>query len=261
MTLRPTLLASLTSAALCGATLAQAQVQQWSQGVVRQAEQALARMNYSHGPIDGRMDADTQYGLRQVQASKHLAVTGGLNMETLAALGIEQSQYTEQAHRTVAEATPGRFRSFSPELVRRAEQALAQKQFVTGPIDGVLDAESRYGLRSFQQSMDLAATGDLNMETLEALGVDGRNRASAQAGGGSAAAGASVGTSTLYTPENIRAVEQALKDRNYVVGQVDTDIEPDTQYGLRQFQRDQGLAATGNFNIQTLERLGVEFGR
>lgn len=145
--------------------------------MVRQAEQALAQWDFSHGPIDGRLDADTHYGLRQVQQSYDLAVTGGLNMETLAVLGIEQSEYGRRAH----------------------------------------------------------ASGD-------ELG----------------ASAGSTASSGLYSAENIRAVEQALKQRNYVVGPVNSEIEPDTQYGLRQFQLDRGLEPTGNFNFETLEALGVQ---
>jgi peptidoglycan hydrolase-like protein with peptidoglycan-binding domain len=178
MTLGPLLLAALASGALSAPAFAQqseTQPSQWSAQVVRQAEQALARMYYAHGRIDGRMDAGTRYGLRQFQRDQSLAATGSLNMETLAALGIEQDQYgarNEAGRHTSWEAASSDQQGFSRSVVRRAERALAQKQFVTGPIDGVLDPQTRYGLHQFQSAYDLATTGDLDMETLGALGID-----------------------------------------------------------------------------------------
>lgn len=251
MNLRPLML-SLGCVAVCGAAQAQ-NAQDWSQSVVRQAEQALAQGNYSHGPLDGRMDADTRYGLRQFQRSHDLEPTGNLNMETLSALGIEQSEYGARARGSEGERVGQDAQTYSRSVVRRVEQALAQKQFVTGAIDGNLDSWSRFGLDSFQRFMDLAPTGELSPQTLAALGIESSSASIGATGGSSARA-------TLYTPQHIRAVEQALKARNYVVGPVNNVIELDTQYGLQQFQRDQGLAPTGNFNFETLEALGVSFG-
>jgi peptidoglycan hydrolase-like protein with peptidoglycan-binding domain len=247
---RPLLLAALASAAIGGTASAQTD-QEWSRQVVRLAEQALARMNYSHGPVDGRMDGDTRFGLREFQRVQDLAVTGGLDMETLAALGIEADQYGPRARDAQPSTTDGR--NFGPEVVRRAEQALARKQFVTGPIDGVMDPHTRFGLDSFQRAMDLAPTGELNGQTLAALGISVPTAQQSPGAGGAS----SGGGSSLYSPQTVRAVEQALMQGNYVVGPVNGRIEPDTQYGLRQFQRDHGLAPTGNLNAQTIERLGI----
>ena len=251
MTLRPFMLC-LASAALCGTAQAQ-NARDWSQSVVREAEQALAQSKYSHGPVDGRMDADTRYGLRQFQRSHDLEPTGNLNMETLSALGIEQSEYGARARGPEGERAGQDAQDYSRSVVRRVEQILAHKQFVTGAIDGNLDSWSRFGLDSFQRFMDLTPTGELNAQTLAALGIEGPSASTGATGGSSA-------PPTLYTPQNIRAVEQALKARNYEVGPVNNVIELDTQYGLQQFQRDQGLAPTGNFNFETLEALGVNFG-
>lgn len=143
---------------------------------------------------------------------------------------------------------------WSQHIVRQAEQALAQKQFITGPVDGRMDPQTRFGLQNFQRAWDLAPTGELNGETLAALGL--RTQTAQQ---GASAGGSSAQASRLYSPQTVHAVEQALQQRNYSVGPVNGQIEPATQYGLRQFQIDQGLAPTGNFNMETLSALGVSW--
>lgn len=147
---------------------------------------------------------------------------------------------------------------WSASTVQQAEQALAQMNYWTGRIDARLDANTRYGLRQFQRSHGLEPTGNLNRETLAALGIEAGERAriderSASAGGTSAAP-------DRYAPEDIRAAEQALKQRNYIVGPVNGVIEADTRYGLRQFQRSHDLEPTGTLNAETLQALGVQAG-
>lgn len=239
--------------ALGGPAVAQQAVQEWSPEVVRKAEQALKDRRFVAGPVDGRMDPMTHFGVRRFQASQNLAVTGGLNQETLAALGIEASEYPASAQRQPRIAEP----RFSREVIRQAEQALHEMNLIAGPVDGIMDPQTRFGLSRFQTSQDLASTGNLNMETLQMLGIEAGGR-NASAGAGARGSQSYQVASNLYTPRNIRAVEQALKDMNYAVGPVNTVIEPDTHYGLRQFQQQHGLAPTGNLNYETLERMGID---
>jgi peptidoglycan hydrolase-like protein with peptidoglycan-binding domain len=274
------LLAAVTATAFGAPAIAQQQ-QDFSPQVVQRAEQALKEMKFVAGPVDGRMDPMTHYGIRQFQRSQNLAITGGLNMETLAAMGIEASEYPASARR--GSPRIGAQQDYSREVVRKVEQALHEMNLVAGPVDGIIDPQTRFGLHRFQASQDLATTGSLNMETLAALGIEADEYGSAtggtrqqsvqqpsaqqqsaqqQSGQQRAAQSGSsesyVVASTLYTPEIIRATEQALKDRNYAVGPVNSVIEPNTQYGLRQFQRSNGLAPTGNLNYETLSKLGID---
>lgn len=268
------LLAAVTATAFGAPAIAQQQ--DFSPQVVQRAEQALKEMKFVAGPVDGRMDPMTQYGIRQFQRSQNLAVTGGLTMETLAAMGIEASEYPASARR--GSPRIGGQQDYSRDVVRKVEQALHEMNLVAGPVDGIIDPQTRFGLHRFQASQDLATTGSLNMETLAALGIEANEYNSAtggtrpqsaqqqstqeQSGQQQSARGGSsepyVVASTLYTPEIIRATEQALKDRNYAVGPVNSVIEPNTQYGLRQFQRSNGLAPTGNLNYETLSKLGID---
>ena len=72
------------------------------------------------------------------------------------------------------------------------------------------------------------------------------------------AAGPTVATDTaIYAPETIQAVQEALKERRFVVGNVEGRMDEETRFGLRDFQQRQRLPATGSIDPQTLQALGI----
>jgi len=60
-----------------------------SANVVQDVQRALASAGYNPGPIDGVMGRQTMTAVERFQRSKGLP-TGGLTMETLKRLGVEQ---------------------------------------------------------------------------------------------------------------------------------------------------------------------------
>jgi peptidoglycan hydrolase-like protein with peptidoglycan-binding domain len=60
----------------------------------------------------------------------------------------------------------------NPALVRSAQQALKQKGYDVGTIDGQLGPTTDSALRNFQQAQGLPQSGTLDQQTLSALGVD-----------------------------------------------------------------------------------------
>lgn len=60
----------------------------------------------------------------------------------------------------------------NPELVRSAQQALKQKGFDAGAVDGQMGPSTEGALRKFQQAQGLPQSGDLDQQTLSALGVN-----------------------------------------------------------------------------------------
>jgi len=58
--------------------------------------------------------------------------------------------------------------------------------------------------------------------------------------------------------EKVKAVQQALKDKGHPPGTVDGRMGPKTQQALRDFQKAQGLQATGELDTRTMQSLGVE---
>lgn len=61
--------------------------------------------------------------------------------------------------------------SQSPEVVKQAQQKLAQKGYEVGAADGQLGPRTQEGVKKFQEQQNLTATGRLDRQTLAALGV------------------------------------------------------------------------------------------
>ena len=58
--------------------------------------------------------------------------------------------------------------------------------------------------------------------------------------------------------DQVRAVQQALKDQGHDPGDIDGKMGPRTQAALRDYQQKQGLKATGQLDAETSAKLGVE---
>ena len=58
--------------------------------------------------------------------------------------------------------------------------------------------------------------------------------------------------------EQMKAVQQALKDQGHDPGDIDGIMGPKTQAALRDYQQKQGLKATGRLDAETSAKLGVE---
>jgi peptidoglycan hydrolase-like protein with peptidoglycan-binding domain len=71
-----------------------------------------------------------------------------------------------------------------PALVRSAQQALKQKGFDAGAVDGQMGPSTESALRNFQQAQGLPQSGNLDQQTLAALGVN-QDQSSAAAQGSS----------------------------------------------------------------------------
>jgi hypothetical protein len=82
-------------------------------------------------------------------------------------------------------------RAASDKLVRNVQQTLQDKGVDAGPVDGIWGPKTSAGVRQFQQQQNLDTTGQLNAQTLDALGI-AEGSASA---GESAKAAAKTGTS------------------------------------------------------------------
>jgi peptidoglycan hydrolase-like protein with peptidoglycan-binding domain len=58
--------------------------------------------------------------------------------------------------------------------------------------------------------------------------------------------------------EQVRAVQQALKDKGHDPGSVDGVMGPKTRSALRDFQKKEGIKDTGRLDPDTMSKLGVE---
>lgn len=75
----------------------------------------------------------------------------------------------------------------NPETVRSAQQALNEKGFNVGTVDGQMGPNTESAIKKFQQSKGLPQSGNLDEQTLAALGVE-QNQSSSQGNQGSSSA-------------------------------------------------------------------------
>lgn len=86
-----------------------------------------------------------------------------------------------------------------PQVVRQVQEQLKQKGFDVGAVDGVWGPKTQQGLKQFQQSQNIQASGELDQQTLSALGIDQQSSATggsapgASGGGGPSGSGSSEG--------------------------------------------------------------------
>ena len=73
-----------------------------------------------------------------------------------------------------------------------------------------------------------------------------------------AAKGAPKGQAAAGNKQQLRAVQEVLKERGMYEGEVDGIMGPKTQAALREFQKKEGLQETGRLDQQTMARLGVD---
>jgi peptidoglycan hydrolase-like protein with peptidoglycan-binding domain len=62
--------------------------------------------------------------------------------------------------------------------IKEAQQALKDKGYDPGPVDGVMGAKTKDAIKSFQNASNLQATGTLDAQTAEKLGVQSGNSGS-----------------------------------------------------------------------------------
>jgi peptidoglycan hydrolase-like protein with peptidoglycan-binding domain len=60
--------------------------------------------------------------------------------------------------------------ALTPDRVRKVQQALARKGFDAGPIDGILGPMTKEAVRKYQDQYGIKPTGEIDNQTLYALG-------------------------------------------------------------------------------------------
>jgi peptidoglycan hydrolase-like protein with peptidoglycan-binding domain len=231
MKLSRTVIATAVGIALSTLAFARGEGPFVDSATIRQVQQTLHSRGFQAGPVDGLMGPATQRAIRSFQRAENLEVTGQLNSRTLVALGLQEGGAAPPQH------------TYDPVLVRSVQQTLNNRGFSAGPVDGVLGAPAREALKRFQQSENLEASGELNPQTLAALGIDAQRPSWPPAG---------------WSAATVRDVQRMLADRGLYTGPIDGVIGPATRSALAAFQRSANLDATGRLNAQTLAALGVQ---
>ncbi|HUB11826.1 MAG TPA: peptidoglycan-binding domain-containing protein [Acetobacteraceae bacterium] len=121
------------------------------------------------GAVDGEWGPDSEAALQRFQASRQLQATGQLNQATAVALGLDTSALLGvQLVSTPPQPMPNTLRSSS---VRAIQARLHDLGFYSGSIDGIWGQSTQVAIQQFQQNRGLQPNGDLNQETLAAMGL------------------------------------------------------------------------------------------
>jgi peptidoglycan hydrolase-like protein with peptidoglycan-binding domain len=75
---------------------------------------------------------------------------------------------------------------------------------------------------------------------------------------GSAMKSGKSGPAAGGNAEQVKTVQQALKDKGHDPGDVDGKLGPKTQQAIRDYQQKEGLKATGRLDTETAAKLGVQ---
>lgn len=123
------------------------------------------------------------------------AAAGALMASPAFAAGSDQQSQAQDPQQQEISASEGAELHVSPETVSQIQQKLKDEGHDVGPIDGKMGPSTAEALRNFQQEQGMAATGNVNQATLDALDVDagesaiGGGQAGGMGAGGSDAAG------------------------------------------------------------------------
>jgi peptidoglycan hydrolase-like protein with peptidoglycan-binding domain len=143
---------------------------------VRAAQQALARLNYYRGPVNGLLDDNTRNALFQFQVDRALRGTGNLDGRTAQALGISVSGTGGLSGTILSPSQASAVRRDAQYLVTRLRTDLAVSS------SGQLDPSRAYSQSDLDLWFALSAFAD-NATIYEQLVRNGGNRDAAVAGG------------------------------------------------------------------------------
>ncbi|HKY94178.1 MAG TPA: peptidoglycan-binding protein [Kiloniellales bacterium] len=190
-------------------------------------EGELIKHNYAAGTIDGVLDAQAAAAISAFQKDAGLTVTGKASQNLLNAL--RNSSVVNNSSKV-------------NQLVWEVENELDDLGYRTGVIDGTMDDETREGIEDFQANAGMDVTGKVNNKLLVAL----RNADDD---------GDDDDELVQLTPRQIWELEVRLDARGYDVGRVDRVADQNTVEGVKDYQKDEGLKATGKMDEKLLQRL------
>lgn len=218
---------------------------------VRELQQLLSDAGYPCGS-DGTYGNGVATTVSNFQSANGLTADGIFGKSTLAKL--------EQGHNSGITLDMIRAGGVSFQLdlktqsndIRQVQQWLQDRGFYNGALDGIYGYTTENAVSSFQGANGLTQDGKLGKNTLAKLEKghnEGITLAMIRAGG------VSFQLDTKTTSDDIRAVQQMLKDKGYYSGALDGVYGNGTMNSIMTFQNANGLTADGKCGKNTLAKL------
>jgi peptidoglycan hydrolase-like protein with peptidoglycan-binding domain len=196
---------------------------------------------------------------------------------TALAGGYAQAQQSAVSNQRITQDQPdgqGTQIYVSSAGVRQIQQALTQKGYSTGTVDGRWNPQTASAARSFQQAQNMEPTGTLTIPLVYGLGLErdiilgNRDDQGAGQAGDQGTKQAdnqrivveradSRGTPLYVSPAGIRQIQQALNQQGWNTGQVDGRWGPATVQASRSYQQAHNLEPTGRLEVGLVAALGL----
>ena len=191
--------------------------------LVSEVQGELRLRGYDVPSVTGTLDAVTVAAIKRYQADASLAVDGKVSDTLLTQL---RSGRTDPGVDYRAQ-------------VKSVQQALNTKGYDAGPADGALGPRSRGAIRAYQIANNLPVTGAVDAVLMQSLGVATASTPTA----------ASTGTALNSS------IETALVKHGYAAGRIDGVLDEQARSAIAQFQKDSGMAVTGQASQTLLDTL------
>ncbi|MEX6504991.1 peptidoglycan-binding protein [Jiella sp. M17.18] len=156
----------------------------------------------------------------------------------------------------------------SPAGTRQIQQALNQKGYNVGAVNGVWGKGSARAAANFMQAQGLAPSGSVTVSLVRSLGLG--NLLGGGAGAGTQGAGQSTnqriaqesaaqngGAPLTISPAGVRVVQQALNQMGYNVGGVTGRWTQQTSQAAANFEQARGLEPVGLLDVSLIQTLGI----
>ena len=216
------------------------EVQKLTAEEIKELQQKLKDLGYKMTMIDGDFGNETKAAVQAFQRDNNIKTTGIADNETLKALKkakISKSE-TKTPKRDIQKY------ELTAEEVKELQQKLKDLGYKMTMIDGDFGNETKTAIQDFQKDNDIEATGIANSETLKALKKAKTSKSDTK--------------KHELTAEEVRDLQQRLKDLGYKITMIDGEFGNETKSALQAFQEDYDLEITGVADKSTLKALKSE---
>ena len=135
----------------------------------KEESKAGSTMSQPSTPAAGGASASTEK--KEGSAAAGASAPTEKKAEGSAAAGASASPEKKAEGKAKGQAAAGSGQD--PELVKQVQTKLNEQGHDVGAVDGVIGPKTQKGLKEFQTSKGIKATGQLDQETMSALGVSG----------------------------------------------------------------------------------------
>jgi peptidoglycan hydrolase-like protein with peptidoglycan-binding domain len=234
---------------------------------VRQVQTRLIALGYLTGSADGNFGTATEAAVKAFQKQNKLWDDGIAGPDTQKALFASTAKKASGAASYVGGTLE---LGAEGDAVRAVQNRLIQLKYMTGYSDGSYGEKTKTAVEAFQRNNGLTADGKAGAATQaklfasDAVDARGASQATAAATSGSSSGSSSAGSgaSTGYTVlqegdkgDEVRKLQQKLKDLKYYSGSVDGSFGAGTEAAVRAFQSAMKLVVDGKAGPATQRAL------